>query len=485
MFRFKLSDASDRTVALGTLVLVFGIAWIWHLTSVALSAPMDSIEQLVWSHSVQWGYYKHPPLPTWVLIPFVRVWGMHELVPTVLGAVVTLASVGVFHALLQRIWGRQQAWLGVLLALCITFYNGRLNYYNHNILLMLAVSLSVYFLWRIIEDGRTRWWVGLGVAAGLGMLSKYQYVVVLAPSLYGLYLAKPWRSRAGLLNLALALAITMLMVAPHLVWLLSGDVQANPIHYALKSSRPDFMQAQPGPPISRLHSGVWLLDLVFNRCLPALVLLVLAWPLSKRQANGPAVVPADVRGRHFLLAWSILPPLTITLLGLVLGMDLQMQWGTAFALWMVPGFMCLLGLDRCQLTARSAWAVLLAFAAIQGLLMLHSYQTSAFGCCTVQNRWRTFESQAIARELEQAAREPAGGQLRILVGPMPAAGAIALALQDKPRVLIDGNPAISPWIERAELRLPGVVEVFPPQHSPADARRLPSGWGWRMHVPAD
>ena len=27
--------------------------------------PWDNIEQLVWTQSLQWGYYKHPPAPTW------------------------------------------------------------------------------------------------------------------------------------------------------------------------------------------------------------------------------------------------------------------------------------------------------------------------------------------------------------------------------------------------------------------------------------
>ncbi|NMM79160.1 hypothetical protein B2J89_21205, partial [Acidovorax sp. SRB_24] len=46
---------------------LFGVLWLWHLSSVALSPPADNIEQLSWMRSLQWGYYKHPPLPTWML----------------------------------------------------------------------------------------------------------------------------------------------------------------------------------------------------------------------------------------------------------------------------------------------------------------------------------------------------------------------------------------------------------------------------------
>ena len=55
------------------LVCLFAVIWVWHLMSVALTAPMDNVEQLVWSHSLEWGYHKHPPLPTWLLALLIVV----------------------------------------------------------------------------------------------------------------------------------------------------------------------------------------------------------------------------------------------------------------------------------------------------------------------------------------------------------------------------------------------------------------------------
>ena len=55
-------------VALGVSLVLFCAAWLLHLNSVALSLPMDNIEQTIWSASFEWGYYKHPPLPTWLML---------------------------------------------------------------------------------------------------------------------------------------------------------------------------------------------------------------------------------------------------------------------------------------------------------------------------------------------------------------------------------------------------------------------------------
>ena len=46
---------------------VFAAVWLGLLAFTSLSPPVDNIEQLIWVHSLEWGYYKHPPLPTWVI----------------------------------------------------------------------------------------------------------------------------------------------------------------------------------------------------------------------------------------------------------------------------------------------------------------------------------------------------------------------------------------------------------------------------------
>ena len=52
--------------ATAALAVVLACALIWSLVpAVLLSAPHgDNVEQLNWSHGLQWGYLKHPPLPT-------------------------------------------------------------------------------------------------------------------------------------------------------------------------------------------------------------------------------------------------------------------------------------------------------------------------------------------------------------------------------------------------------------------------------------
>jgi len=91
----------------------------------------------------------------------------------------------------------------------------------------------------------------------------------------------------------------------------------------------------------------------------------------------------------------------------------------------------------------------------------------------------------VAQELDAAAREQVGGRFHVLVGPTSEAGAIAMALPDQPKVLIEGRPEISPWVSTDELLGSGVVQLLLPGQTVPGASRLPSGWSWRIFTPDD
>ena len=114
-------------------LLLFGVVWLTHLSFTSLSPPTDNIEQLTWVHSLEGGYYKHPPLPTWLVWVAVQMLGWSAWASYLLGASLTLASLAIFWHLLQAMRGAAYATVALLAAMCVTFYNGRLYYYNHNV----------------------------------------------------------------------------------------------------------------------------------------------------------------------------------------------------------------------------------------------------------------------------------------------------------------------------------------------------------------
>ena len=457
------SRAGNRFGLLITLgLLTFAAVWLAHLSYTALSPPTDNIEQLTWVHSLEWGYYKHPPLPTWLFWFPTQLFGAHAWTSYATGATITLASMGLLWQLLSQLRGRRYATLALLAVLCITYYNGRLYYYNHNIVLMLCATASALLCWRACSTGRLRWWVALGIALGLGALAKYQIAVTMISVLVFWLHQRGWRDPLQRRGLLLAALIALLMFVPHLQWLRTHDF--GPIRYAMDSS----LGAHLDTTARWEDAAHWVIDQLLNRALPAWLLLAAGLHGMRRRAErelqtGLATIPprqADA-GRALLLSWGLVPLAFMPLVGIATGADLQLQWGTPFLLFAVPAAMELFG-SRVQWSRMPLLPAVKAFGVLQALLLLLSHLTSPRGPESLRDHhWRGFDGDALAKTVEGPARRAlSGGSICVVSGPAAPAGALALRLTDRPLVLIDGRYDHSPWVDPERVKTCGVLELL-------------------------
>ena len=85
--------AAGPHLAMAAGVGLFVLVWLLHLNSTSLVPPVDDLEQLTWVRSLEWGYYKHPPLPTWLLWLPVRAFGWSAWAVYVVGASASVGSL--------------------------------------------------------------------------------------------------------------------------------------------------------------------------------------------------------------------------------------------------------------------------------------------------------------------------------------------------------------------------------------------------------
>jgi hypothetical protein len=255
--------------------------------------------------------------------------------------------------------------------------------------------------------------------------------------------------------------VALAIFAPHAAWLRSHDF--SPIRYALETSLGVRMGMS-----ERLFGAVrWLADQVFNRGLPALILLALAgrWclqPVATRADEqlplAPVKPPAGDAARALLLCWGVVPLLFMTLVGVLTGADLQLQWGTPFLLFVGPAAMEVIpGVAWNRLHLRK---VVASFIAIQTGLLTLSYVTSPLGPIAFRDRhWRAFDSQGLEERISTVARLELAGPIRLVSGDGPAAAALSLRLPERPLVLIDGRYDRSPWVDPELVRRCGAVQL--------------------------
>ena len=452
-------DNAGLMVAAG--LLMFAAVWLAHLSYTSLSPPTDNIEQLTWLHSLEWGYYKHPPLPTWLIWVPAQWFGANAWTSYVTGAAFTLGSMGLLWNLLSRLRGHRYAALALLAVLCVTYYNGRLYYFNHNVVLMLCATASLTLCWKAHSTAQLRWWALLGVALGLGALAKYQIAVTMASVLVFWLQQRGWRDARQRSGLLLATLIVLLIFTPHLLWLRTHDF--GPVEYAMQSSLGAHLDTATRW-ADALH---WVIDQLLNRALPAW-LLIAAAVYAKRRSAGPwlsrstATISPKTRDpvRALLLIWGLVPLAFIPLVGILAGADLQLQWGTPFLLFAVPAAMELFSsrVDWRRVPLRPA---VNSFVAIQALLLVLSHVTSPRGPAALRDHhWRAFDSEALAKLMEEPARQAlSGGAICFVSGPGAPAGALALQLADRPLVLINGRFDHSPWVSLDEVKGCGMLEL--------------------------
>ena len=467
---------------IGAGMAVFALAWLTLLDRAALAPPTDNIEQLTWVRSLEWGYYKHPPLPTWLLWPAVRLLGWSAWTSYIVGALCTLGAFALLWRWLRDMRGSGYARAALLAGLCVTFYNGRLYFYNHEIVLIpLAVGCAAA-CWKAWTTRRIGWWIVLGLCLGLGALSKYQSAVAGAAVLVFWLSQRGWRDPMHRFGLQVAALTALAVFAPHLCWLAYNDFE--PLNYAMASS------LAAGLPWSSRAAEVarWWGDQLLNRAMPAWVLLGVLWWLSRRGAAMASVEaepqPGDA-GRAILLSFGFTPLAFVSVMTLASGSQVQLHWGTPYLLFVVPAAM--------ELMRGGAWGAVrrrdavLVFVLVQALLMARVVLTSPGGAGLARKAsdWRYFDAQALADALHEPAKAVLGGPVRLISGPPDEAGALALRLPEQPLVLIDGQLRFSPWVPKDMVQACGALELEVQAPGPgfvAVGRDFP-GLYWRATPP--
>lgn len=472
---------TGRTLAI--FLIVFGVVWLGIQWVTALAAPGDNVEQLIWIRSLELGYFKHPPLPTWIVAAGAAIAGPSIGLTYVLGGITTLASLAIFWKLLCDMRGKPYATVALLAALCITFYGGRLYYFNHNVVMMLWVSIAAALTWHVTKAPALAGWALLGAVSGLAMLSKYQYVLALA--VIGLWWLRigAWRNPVHVKGAALAGVVGLLVLSPHLYWLVTHDWM--PMRYAERTSLGLHLDTAARFKMSWRFAVDW----IFNRCMPAWIVLGMAlWWGRRGTGNAETKMATQQRTaedrmlREFWLLWGLIPLLSILALCLFTGSYLHLQWGTAFMFLCVPAVMELVrspegwGDTR---RIRAAWGT---FGALQTLLLVQFWLASPMGLSGYKSSHQNhIPVEKIVQGLAPAAHKALGGPIDIIIGPQALAGRISMELPERPRVYVERNLQYSPWIHKQELPTARIIEVF------VDANPLPDGavraydrWSWRV-----
>lgn len=317
------------------VVTLLRLAW---LAGRPIDLYPDEAQYWIWAQHPAWGYFSKPPMVAWLIAASIHAFGDSDLgvkLPATLGYFLTSLVV---YRIGERLYdGRTAAWSAIAF---ITLPSVSLSsvVISTDVPLLFFWGCATYAFVRAREAGSAPvWWLAVGIAAGLGLLSKYAMGFWLASAL-GFLLLVP-EERRHLRGYAAALVVAILVYAPNFLWNASNGFAS--YHHTAANANLHGFALHPGAFLEFAGSQFGVFGPVFAATLlliaigalrrpgtvdrriwlllalssPTLVVMLGESMLSRAQPNwsAPAYLTATIlvvawlrmQGRELLVQWSV------------------------------------------------------------------------------------------------------------------------------------------------------------------------------------
>jgi 4-amino-4-deoxy-L-arabinose transferase-like glycosyltransferase len=446
-------------------LLVAGQIVAWTLAPVLThyAPPLDVVEGYMWGREWVIATYKHPALPSWALEASRLLTGAVGW-PAYLVSQLFVAATFVFAFLLGRdLTGPRRAAAGTLLLTGIAFYAWPTPEFNHNVAEMPFWAALPWALWRAVERRGVGWWALVGALAAGGLYAKLTTALLLVT--LAAWILWDARARQCLATPGpwLGLAIFVALAAPLALWLVAHDFA--PLKYAAARSAQPREGGGGGVP-------VFLVNVVLNLAgmLAMLAIAGLIGPRRRSAAGGaaaePPPPPVAPRALRYLLVLTAGPLVLAIVAALIAGANLKSAWGSS--MFNLAGILAVaLTSERFDFTAlrRIAMAAAVAIVVVPLAYALVVASGPSRAGAPLRVSWPQAE---ISKRFAAIWARETGRPLRIVSGDNWVAGLVGVTAKDRPSILNNGDPALSPWITRERLEREGMLIVWE-----AASKRIP------------
>jgi 4-amino-4-deoxy-L-arabinose transferase-like glycosyltransferase len=431
-------------VAAGSLLL-FTVAWTVHGVIAGMGAQLhiDVLEAYAWGKEFELGYYKHGPFWAWVagawflLFPVTNgSFTLLQAINSALGLLGAWLLIGLF----ARGWTRHAA---ALLLIATPLYTVMAFRYNANTIFISLWPWTLFFFVRSLDGMKLRDAALFGAFAAACILSKYYAVILLMTC--GLSLFFHPNGRKYVLSPVpwLAAAVFAALVLPHVLWMLRTD--APTVAYVIAETGEGWLLAIQ-------HAARFTFDNAVNFS-GVLVILLLAWQISRRGAVKEPVDKLPQSRRRFL-AVLVLAPLLLT-------MFFALAFQLKIAVLMAVGIFPLLPLFLMQfvpvLDSRRCFQIA---GAVAMAITVSAVPAAPIERAVISARL-TKSTATPGRELAAAAtalwHAGVNAPLRYAGGPFFNIDAIGFYSEDHPSSFVDLSYGKSPWVTPEKIRKHGLL----------------------------
>jgi 4-amino-4-deoxy-L-arabinose transferase-like glycosyltransferase len=232
-----IAAAPERGFSITSALLVsLGIYFGLHVVTrwlVSHNLQLDEAEQLIVTQDWRLGYGSQPPLYNWMQKALFDVFGVNVFALSLLKNFSLWAAYAFTFLAAREILASARlaalATAGLLFFPQIAWESQRDQ--SH---LVLATTFAAVTLWiyvRLLKTEQLRWFFLFGMAAALGFLAKYNYMLLPAALICASLIMPPYRRAIINWKTLVALAAFVALAAPHLVWMAENKAEVSSQSY--------------------------------------------------------------------------------------------------------------------------------------------------------------------------------------------------------------------------------------------------------------
>jgi hypothetical protein len=202
----------------GLLAIAGAVTLLHLLTNGRYGFHRDELQFLSDARHMDWGFVAYPPFTPAVERISMALFGL-SLVGLRLASVLTQAAAIVATGLMAReLGGRDLAQIAAALAVAFSplpmFEGTEFQYSTFDYLWWTLIGL---FIIRLLRSGNPRWWMAIGATVGVGLLTKYSIVFLIAGILAGVVLSEARRFLKSPWFYA-SILLAFLICLPNFLW---------------------------------------------------------------------------------------------------------------------------------------------------------------------------------------------------------------------------------------------------------------------------
>lgn len=411
---------------------------------------IDISENIVWGSHFQFGYDKNPYFGAWITYFLYHITGGGVWSAYMLSQLFVMIGVFSVWKLAREMMSPGRAFVSAVLLFGLAYYGSNATEFNDDIIEIGLWPASAYFFYMSLKYQRVKYWLMLGLCAGLAFMTKYFGLVLFASMFVVLILTHEGRNSFKRPGIYLSGLVFVALCMPNIIWLYHNDFVA--FHYAM--GRAELGDEAKKTFMSHIENPFKLISRLAGVLVPAVIAFAVLFFKKDKTIEKPS-------SSDMLFAGVIcFGPLVMTLLfSIITGAVIKHSW-------MFPCFFMLglfLTLIWRPVVSNIRLAGLVLFVIVFGTVCAIAYSVDVLNKRPYKRNKCTYEAfpgTAMSADLTEKWRQKFGTKLSYVIGDRTEGCNFSVYSKDRPEAFFCASKHQSSWIDVEDVKAKGAIAVW-------------------------